>query len=414
LYPADPRSHLIDTAARNTPPQPPRARQRPPFECIALTLQGGGALGAYQAGVYQALDEAGIHPDWVAGISIGAINAAIIAGNRPDARVGQLREFWTKVSTNPIWGGFADYAGRFAADLPTRRVVNQASAQMTIVAGAPGFFAPRLPPPFLALQGSVGATSWYDTAALRRTLERFIDFDRVNAGMLRLSVGAVNVKSGNFVYFDTTTHTLGPAHVMASGALPPGFPAIKIDGEHYWDGGTVSNTPLQWVLQFGPRQDTLVFQVDLWNARGSLPRNLVDVETRHKEIAYSSRTRDNVDRFVETQRLRHAIAKVSETLPKEVCEIPETQILRRFADHKVYSIVHLIYRSLGYEGFAKDYAFSRLSMEDHWRAGYEDTVRALEHPAALERPTNGDGVATHDATAPRSIPSPGSVKGKLP
>jgi NTE family protein len=396
----------MDTVTKDTIPERLlRRREHLPFECVSLTLQGGGALGAYQAGVYQALDEAGICPDWVAGISIGAINAAIIVGNRPEARVARLREFWTVVSTDPIWGGLFDYAGRFAGGVPAHRVVDQASAQTAMMAGVPGFFAPRLPPPFLATPGSVAATSWYDTAALRHTLERLIDFDLVNAGTTRLSVGAVNVRSGNFVYFDTTAHTLGPAHVMASGALPPGFPAIEIDGEYYWDGGTVSNTPLQWVLQFGPRQDTLVFQVDLWNARGSLPGNLISVETRHKEIVYSSRTRDNVDRFVEMQRLRHAVAKAFEKLPEEECDIPEAQTLRRFADHKVYSIVHLIYRPLGYEGFAKDYAFSRLSMEDHWRAGYEDTVRALNHPGALERPTNGDGVATHDATAPTRAPS---------
>ncbi len=387
-----------DTAS----PKRPRPGQRPPFECIALTLQGGGALGAYQAGVYQALDEYGIRPDWVAGISIGAINAAIIGGNSPKARVARLREFWTMVSANPIWGGLADHAGSLAPGLLARRIVNQASAQTAMIAGAPGFFAPRLPPPFLAAPGNVAATSWYDTAPLRYTLERLVDFDRVNAGVPRLSIGAVNVRSGNFVYFDTTTHKLGPAHVMASGALPPGFPAIEIDGEYYWDGGAVSNTPLQWVLQFGPRQDTLVFQVDLWNARGCLPHNLVDVETRRKEILYSSRTRDNVDRFVEMQRLRHAVAKVCEKLPKETFDIAESQTLRRFADDKVYSIVHLIYRSLGYEGFAKDYAFSRLSMEDHWRAGYDDTVRTLDHPGALERPANGDGVVTFDATTPAS------------
>ena len=391
----------MDTAVTDTSQvKSPRTRRRPPFECVALTLQGGGALGAYQAGVYQALDEAGIRPDWIAGISIGAINAAIIAGNPPEARVGRLREFWTLVSANPIWGALADYAGRFAEGVAARHAINQASAQTAAMAGATGFFAPRLLPPFLATPGSAAATSWYDTAALRRTLERLVDFDRVNAGATRLSVGAVNVESGNFVYFDTTMHKLGPAHVMASAALPPGFPAVEIAGEHYWDGGTVSNTPLQWVLQYGPRQDTLVFQVDLWSARGAFPRNVVDVETRRKEILYSSRTRDNVDRFAEMQRLRHAVANVCEKLPKEVCDIPEAKTLRRFADHKVYSIVHLIYRSLGYESYAKDYAFSRLSMEDHWRAGYADTVHTLDRPEALARPINGDGVATFDAAAP--------------
>ena len=391
----------MDTAATDTSQvKVPQTRRRPPFECIALTLQGGGALGAYQAGVYQALDEAGIRPDWAAGISIGAINAAIVVGNPPKSRIARLRQFWEMVSANPVWGAIADYAGRFAEGIAARHALNQASAITAAVAGAPGFFTPRPLPPVLATPGSAAATSWYDTAALQCTLERLVDFDRVNAGATRLSVGAVNVKSGNFIYFDTTTNKLGPAHVMASAALPPGFPAIEIEGEYYWDGGTVSNTPLQWVLQYGPRQDTLVFQVDLWNARGVLPRNVVDVETRRKEILYSSRTRDNVDRFVEMQRLRHAVAKVCEKLPTEACDIPEAKILGHFADHKVYSIVHLIYRSLGYEGYAKDYAFSRLSMEDHWRAGYADTIHTLDRPEALARPINGDGVATFDAAAP--------------
>ena len=379
-----------------------RARPRPPFECIALTLQGGGALGAYQAGVYQALDEAGIRPDWVAGISIGAINAALIAGNSPERRVARLREFWQMVSVNPVWGAAADYAASLAADLSARRAVNQASAMIAVMAGAPGFFTPRPLPPALATPGSPAATSWYDTRPLLHTLERLVDFDRLNAGETRLSVGAVNVRTGNFVYFDTTTHKLGPAHIMASGALPPGFPAVEIDGEYYWDGGTVSNTPLQWVLQYGPRQDTLTFQVDLWSARGMLPRTLVDVETRRKEILYSSRTRENVDRFCAAQRLRHAVAKVFAALPAETAALPEAQSLRRFGDDKVYSIVHLIYRSKHYESHAKDYVFARLSMDDHWQAGYADTVRTLEHPDALARPTDGDGdgVRTFDVTAP--------------
>lgn len=374
-------------------------RERPPFECIALTLQGGGALGAYQAGVYQALDEAGIRPDWVAGISIGAINAALIAGNPPERRVARLREFWNIVSANPLIGQTADHLGHFVKG-PVRQLVNFASGQTAVMAGAPGFFMPRLLPPALAVPGSTAATSWYDTAPLKHTLERLVDFDRINANEIRLSVGAVNVRTGNFVYFDTTTHKLSPAHIMASGALPPGFPAVEIDGEHYWDGGVVSNTPLQWVLQFGPRRDTLVFEVDLWSARGAMPRTLIDVETRRKDITYSSRTRDNVDRFKETQRLRHAVARLYEILPPDVQARSEAKALRHFADQKIYSIVHLISRLRDYESCAKDYAFTRLGVADHWRTGYTDTVRALKDPRALARPLNGDGVATFDFIAP--------------
>ena len=260
--------------------------ERPPFERIALLLQGGGALGAYQGGVYQALTEANLHPNWVAGISIGAINSALIAGNPPERRVERLRAFWETISTPPPG---VVYFGLDPRDETTHRLVNQARAFGTLVAGAPGFFTPRLPPPYLHPPGSPGALSYYDVTPLKATLERLADFDRINSGEMRFSVGAVNVRSGNFVYFDNMTHRIGPEHVIASGSLPPSFPATVIDGEHYWDGGLVSNTPLQWVLDSRPRVDTLVFQIDLWNARGELPRDLMEAELRQKEIRYSSR-----------------------------------------------------------------------------------------------------------------------------
>jgi NTE family protein len=371
-------------------------RGRPDFECISFLLQGGGALGAYQAGAYQALAEADVHPDWVAGISIGAINSAIIAGNAPEHRVERLRAFWDHVTSTPHWALTGDPASRLAKGEAARRLFNQTSAASAMVGGAPGFFAPRLPPPWLHPDGSVEATSWYDTAQLRSTLEKLIDFDRINAGATHISLGSVNVCTGNFVYFDNATHQIGPEHVLASGALPPGFPAIEIEGQHYWDGGLVSNTPLQWVLQNGPRQDTLAFQVDLWNAHGEFPSNLTEVATRQKEITYSSRTRDQTDRFKQIQQLRHAVCKIADQLPREMQDLPEAQLLREFGDRKVYTIVHLIYRAQRYEGDSKDYEFSRLSMEEHWRAGYNDTRRALRHPEALSRPTGLDGVAVFD------------------
>ena len=228
------------------------------------------------------------------------------------------------------------------------------------------------------------------------TLERLVDFDRINARTMRFSVGAVNVRSGNFIYFDNTTHHIRPEHVIASGSLPPGFPATEIDGEHYWDGGLVSNTPLQWVLQYGPRQDTLAFQVDLWSADGDFPESMAEVSTRQKEVIYSSRTRENTDRFANMQRIRHALATLLGNLPADVRHGPEFEFLQSYADHKVYSIAHLIYRARHYEGDNKDYEFSRLSMEEHWRAGYIDTRSTLEHPRALARPKNTDGIATFD------------------
>ena len=246
-------------------------RGRLPFECVALVLQGGGALGAYQAGVYEALAEAGVHPDWVAGVSIGAINGALIAGNPPETRVDKLRAFWEGITASPHLDWTAQLLDSFAQGDTTRQILNQTSALSALIAGAPGFFDLRFPAPWFRPVGTPHATSFYDTTRLTTTLERLIDFERINAGTTRLSVGAVNVRTGNFVYFDTTTHTIGPRHIMASGALPPGFPAVEIEGEHYWDGGLVSNTPLQWVAESSPRLDTLAFQVDLWSARGELP-----------------------------------------------------------------------------------------------------------------------------------------------
>jgi NTE family protein len=211
-----------------------------------------------------------------------------------------------------------------------------------------------------------------------------------------LSVGAVNARTGNFVYFDNTTHTIGPEHVMASGSLPPSFPAALIEGEYYWDGGLISNTPLQWVVDYGLRQDTLAFQVDLWSARGELPRNLAEVATRQKEIQYSSRTRAKTDQFKRMQQMRRALAGLLAKLPENLRQDDEVKMLNAAACPKVYNIVHLIYQAKNYEGHAKDYEFSRLSMEDHWRAGYHDAVRTLRHPEVLARPTNRDGVFAFD------------------
>jgi len=426
---------------------------RPPFECIALLLQGGGALGAYQAGVYEALSEVQLHPDWVAGISIGAINSALIAGNPPGARVEKLREFWELVTESPVWGPLPNQAGATSQPLRdltdqmiamaamnisvasarpaaehaeelrnlrqrllanplaawlfdpeffaprgelARGFANQMSAGLALMQGAAAFFRPRPIVPWLQATGTLEATSYYDTASLKPTLERLVDFDRINGGGMRFSVGAVNVGTGNFVYFDNKVHTIEPEHVMASGALPPGFPAIEIEGEHYWDGGLVSNTPLQWVLDSEPRQDTLAFQVDLWSARGTFPRNMAEVATRQKEIQYSSRTRANSDHFRYVQKIRNTLSRLLERLPEDLKASPEFAVLDPLACPKVYNLVQLIYRSKQYERDSKDYEFSRASMEDHWRAGYHDTIRTLRHPEVLQRPRNREGVFTFD------------------
>jgi NTE family protein len=345
--------------------------------------------------VYEALAEAGIHPDWVAGISIGAINAAIIAGNPPESRVDRLRDFWTQVTSTAPW----DWAGNPFLDARNdnaRNVLNQMSAGLAAACGANGFFAARPLLPWLHAAGTSAATSFYDTGALKSTLERLIDFDRINTGMTRFSAGAVNVRTGNFVYFDNSTHAIRPEHIMASGALPPGFPAVEIDGEHYWDGGLVSNTPLQWVIDGGVPQDMLAFQVDLWSAKGQLPGNLPEVVTRQKEIQYSSRTRASTDQFKHVQRLRRALTTLLDRIPEELREHEDVRLLNTAVSPNVYNIVHLIYRARNHEGHSKDYEFSRLSMQDHWRSGYHDALRTLRHPEVLARPVTPDGVFTFD------------------
>jgi NTE family protein len=275
-------------------------------------------------------------------------------------------------------------------------LLNRLRAGATLLEGAPGFFKPRLPPPYLAPPGTAEATSYYDTSPLRSTLERLVDFDRINSGEMRFSVGSVNIRTGNFVYFDSTTHKIRPEHVMASGALPPGCPAVEVEGELYWDGGLVSNTPLQWVVQGDTRQDTLAFQVDLWSSRGDLPSDLNDVTARQKEIQYSSRTRANTDQFKQIQCVRLALANLLDRIPQEFLEGEDGKLLKLVADRKVYQIVHLIYRSKNYEVQSKDYEFSRTSMQDHWTAGYNDAIRTLRHPEALARPTDQVGVSTFD------------------
>ena len=262
--------------------------------------------------------------------------------------------------------------------------------------GAPHFFTPRIPHPMSAAVESRQCVSHYDTAPLRATLGRLVDFDRINSGEMRFSVGAVNVQTGNFVSFDNTTHRIGPEHVMASGSLPPGFPATEVDGEYFWDGGLVSNTPLQWVLDSRPRQDTLAFQVDLWSARGELPRDLIEAEVRQKEIQFSSRTRAATNHVKKAQQLRQAFANVVKQLPAEMRDQEDVKLLEAEADDKVCNIVHLIYRSRKYEGIAKDFEFSRRTMEEHWQSRLR---RCRSHAqssgsAAAARPA--EGVRTFD------------------
>jgi len=385
-----------DAAAGASAAPESRAHRKPlPPHCqqVGLVLQGGGGLGAYQAGVYATLAESGYEPDWIAGISIGAVNGAIIAGNPPERRVERLRAFWETVTdgvaVKPLLEG--DTA---------RGLFNELSALASVASGVNGFFRPRVPAAWLQPWGTEAALSFYDIAPLRATLEQLVDFDLLNSGHMRLSVGAANIRKGNSVYFDTAERRLGPEHIMASAALPPGFPPVEIDGEHYWDGGVVSNTPLQYLLDAHRDADMLVFQVDLFSAVGVLPRNLLDVYERHKDILYSSRTRLNTSAARAAQELRRAVVSLLDKLPARLRQDETVRYIEReLSSSASMSVVHLIYREKNYETQTKDYEFSRVSMEEHWRAGVNDTRRTLRHEKEWLKPP-GDlvGVRTFDIT----------------
>jgi len=369
-----------------------------------LVLQGGGALGSYQAGAYQALCHHDFEPEWVAGISIGAINAAIIAGNPREKRVGRLKEFWETVSApvpwNPVVKG--DRA---------RSLFNETSAALIATFGVPGFFTPRIPPAPLWPQGSPQSQSYYDTTPLKKTLEHLVDFDRINDLQCRLSVGAVSVTTGNFKYFDNFEFRklgkkIGPEHIMASGALPPGFPSVEIEGEHFWDGGIASNTPLDYVLDESVKSDLLIFQVDLFSARGPLPISLLEATEREKDIRFSSRTRMNTDKNKQIHNARKALRDLIGKLPEHLQHDPSVEFLREAAKENTVTVVHLIYRSKNYESSSKDYDFSHIGMVEHWSAGERDVHRSMRHEDWLERPQSGETMMTYDLTGTAPKPPP--------
>jgi NTE family protein len=360
---------------------------------VALVLQGGGALGSYQAGVYEALDGAGIEIDRIAGISIGAVNAAIIAGNPPERRVAQLRKFWDRSSavlpSFPIW-----------QDDFSREMLHLWSASVVAMVGVPGFFQPRLLSPFLALPGTPEALSVYDSAPLADTLNELVDWDLLNDGPVRIAVGAVEIESGNFHYFDSKgpkRERIDARHIMASGALPPGLPAVEIDGKHWWDGGLVSNTPLQHVLD---TQDAplLVFQVDLFSASDVLPHTMMDVVAREKEIRFSSRTRQVSNAMLKLRKERETIRKVLKKLPAALHDDADVQALTALAEEFPVNVVQLIYRANAWEGGARDYEFSGRTMNEHWDAGQADVAATIDKSALIAKNIVDGTTAAFDLT----------------
>lgn len=338
-------------------------------DTVALVLQGGGALGAFQAGAYEAMCQASTTPDWVAGISIGAINAALIAGNPPARRVERLHAFWDGVTAGVpslAWG---------AASGPMRDWATALASAWGAAFGLPAFFTPRLGAAWWP--GEMANASLYDTEPLRSTLIELVDFHLLNEGPVRLSVGAVDVRSGNFSYFDNRSQRIGPEHIMASGALPPGFPAVNVDGHDYWDGGLVSNTPLSHVIEHLGDADATIFQVDLFSARGELPHTLAQVAEREKDIRFSSRTRAVTDRLRERHELHRRLRAMAALLPAKVRATAQVQALLDGSRDSSVTLVHLIHRHKGFETQSKDYEFSRASMLEHWRSGHRGMAHSI-------------------------------------
>jgi len=339
-----------------------------------LLLQGGGALGAYHGGVYEGIAECGFLPDWVVGISIGAINAALIAGNPPESRAERLHEFWNRMSSQAplVLPKPMDFA---------RPAMNRMAAASAMLLGIQGFFVPRMPPPQLAPEGTVAALSYYDTEPLRATLNELVDFDFINSGKsgVRLSLGAVNARTGESVYFDNTTHTISASHVMASGALPPGFPPVEIDGDYYFDGGIMSNTPAQYVAQ-DFQMSALVVQVDLFSGLGSMPRNLDQVSERVKDIQFQSKARFSIEEVRKIEEMRSILASVISKLPAKLRSDPEVKKLEQISRRGALTVIRLVNRHDTKSCDFKDYEFSRATVSDLWTGGYDDAQRALRRP----------------------------------
>lgn len=359
---------------------------------IVLVLQGGGALGAYQVGVYQALNEAGLEPDWVIGTSIGAINAALIAGNAKDNRMEALREFWRRVESSRL---FDSARGPWFNPLRTMQ---------TIVAGIPNFFAPQ-PMAFVNPHLPLGADNagYYSTAPLRRTLEELIDFDLLNDGAMRTTVGAARVQTAEMCYFDSRETRLSADHVMASGALPPAFPAVRIDGELYWDGGIVSNTPVEAVFDDEPRRNSVVFAVHLWNPHGAEPDTIWQVMNRQKDIQYASRAASHIKRQRQLHRLRHVIQQIADKVPADAPYAADVDALRAYGCETRIHVLRLLAPQLDDEDHTKDIDFSPHGITERWQAGYEHTLKAIELGQWRQPVDPLEGFVLHESMAGEAV-----------
>jgi NTE family protein len=368
---------------------------------VVLVFQGGGALGAYQGGVYQAMHEAGVEPNWVIGTSIGAINAAIIAGNEPGARLDRLREFWARMERKPSWSDVpftAPFMQPFAA-LGT----NIAAQMMTIFGGIAGYFSPNQALVW-GLQAEVGVerAGFYTIDALHETLGSLVDFERINSGPTRLTVGAVNVRSGKMHYFDSRAMPITPKHVLASGALPPAFPAVRIDGDPYWDGGIYSNTPIETVFDDHPRRDSVVFTVQMWHAMGPEPESVWQVLNRQKDIQFASRADSHIMRQEHIHQLRHIVRELVRLMPEAQRETPEVKDMAGYGCGTFMHIVRLNAPRLDHEDHLRDIDFTSAGIHARWQAGYSDTMRTLERRPWETKIDPMVGVAVHDPDVPEA------------
>src|SRR6516165_5034583 len=353
---------------------------------VVLVFQGGGALGAYQAGVYQALHEGGIEPDWIIGTSIGAINASLIAGNEPEHRLDRLEEFWRRMKRKEFWG-LANWPG----------LADTTSYWSTLFGGIPGFFEPN-PLAFLGAHYPLGrdGAGFYSTAPLAKTLTELVDFALIERCTPRLTVGAAHVRTSEMRYFDSRETAITVRHVMASGALPPAFPAVRIDGELYWDGGILSNTPTERIFDDHPRRNSLIFAVHLWHPVGPEPQTIWQILNRQKDIQYSSRIASHIMRQLETHKLRHVIMKLLDYVPEEVKRDPLVKELAGYSCKTRMHVVRLLAPRLKRESHTKDIDFSPAGISERWEGGYADTVRALAQQRWIGEFDPLDGVILHE------------------
>ena len=350
----------------------PRAGQRKPlrdFGQIVLVFQGGGALGAYQAGVYQALHEAGVEPDWIIGTSIGAINAGLIAGNEPGKRLDALLAFWNRVEQKDV-GAWFPFAPMLARALPNLEAMTR---------GIAGFYEPN-PAAVFGVNAKMAPedVGYYTTGPLAKTLAELVDFGQLNSGAPRLTVGTAHVTTSEMKYFDSRDTKLDARHVMASGALPPAFPAVRIEGELYWDGGILSNTPVEAVFDDQPRRNSLVISVHIWNPDGAEPQTIWQALNRQKDIQYSSRTSSHVQRQQQIHRLRHIIAEMAAQMPEKLRESEAMRAMAGYGCLTQMHVVRLLAPQLEGEDQTKDIDFSHKGISQRWNAGHADTVAMLE------------------------------------